>query len=68
MTTTETTDREHAAMEAAGMDDAELEATVRTLRHRRVHDEWTMLRACVDEQEHRARARFLNRVHKTNQR
>lgn len=66
--TTETTDREHEAMEAAGMDDAELAEAIRTMRHRRVHDEWTLLRACVDEQEHRARARFLSRTHETNQR
>lgn len=68
MTTTETTDREHAAMEAAGMTDPELTEVIRTLRHRNVYDEWDLLHACVDEQESRARSRFLDRTHETNQR
>lgn len=68
MTTTETTSREHAAMEAAGMDDAELAEAIRTLRYRNVYDEWERLRACVDEQEERARARFLDHAVNTNQR
>lgn len=59
---TTTTDQEHAAMEAAGMTDDELTETIRTLRYRNVYDEWDMLRACVDEQENRARARFLDRA------
>ena len=57
MTTTAaptTTEAEHAAMEAAGMTDQELAATIRTrLNHPR-----ELVRAAADEMEARAQARF----------
>ena len=53
-----TTNWEHAAMEAAGMDDAELAANLKALPADPSRTATLLLRACTDEREYRNQARF----------
>ena len=56
-------DREQAAMEAAGATDEDLTTTIAGLQSIQHLDDLSvlLLRACVDERENRAQARFLDR-------
>lgn len=59
-----TTEREHAAMEAAGLTDEQLSALYRAYRNAEDLDYWDFVlrQAVVDELENRARARFETTV------
>ena len=60
-----TTDREHAAMEAAGMTDEEISMFLTACYYmipNLTEDQYRLKKACEDEAENRAAARFSNEI------